>query len=74
MTQHQGYDPAVEFEQSGCEVLCLFAWKYKSLIQMSLLKQTHSQADLGACIRQAVLTNYVCCGLKGQLHDIPIVV
>lgn len=41
---------------------------------MSLLKQTHSQADLGACICQAVLTNYVCCGLKGQLHDIPIVV
>lgn len=42
---------------------------------MSLLTPTRSsQANLGARICQALLTNYVSCGLKGQLHDIPIVV
>lgn len=70
-----GYDPAAELKQPGCKVVCLFAWKYNSLIEMSLWKQTHSsQANLGACICPALLTNYVCCGLKGQLYDIPVVV
>lgn len=71
----KGHDPGAEFKQSGFRVVCLFAWKYKSLVQRSLLKQSHSrQANLGVCICPASLTNYVCCGLKGQLYDIPIVV
>lgn len=49
--------------------------EYKSLLQTSILNQNHSsEANLGTRTSQMLLTNYVCCGLKGQLHNVPVVV